>query len=153
VSATIVAAPLRPGGSAIEGSTPARLYATVVGATLTIAGIVGFFYSADFGSPGRVEDALGAFAVNGWQSALHLVTGLLGLVAAGRLLRAYALGTGLLYLVLAIWGFAAGSGGTVAGMLPVNGADDLVNLVIGVAGLVAGVAGREPAAPPSRASA
>ena len=30
----------------MESSSPATLYATVVGAVLTIAGIIGFFYSA-----------------------------------------------------------------------------------------------------------
>ena len=72
----------------MEASNPARLYATLVGAVLTIAGIVGFFYSASFGSPGEVDEVLGIFAVNGWHNVVHLATGLLGLAAAGYAARA-----------------------------------------------------------------
>jgi hypothetical protein len=119
----------------------------VVGAVLTIGGIVGFFYGASFGSPGQVKDALGIFAVNGWQNSFHLVSGLLGLIAAGSVMaRPYALGIGFLYLVVAIWGFALGGGEAVAGILPVNGADNLLNLLVGVAGVGAGIASRDPVA-------
>ena len=65
----------------MQASSPAKLYATVVGAVLTIAGIVGFFYSSSFGSPGTVDDMFGIFAVNGWHNVVHLATGLLGLAA------------------------------------------------------------------------
>ncbi len=119
----------------------------MVGAVLTIGGIVGFFYGASFGSPGQVKDAVGIFAVNGWQNSFHLVTGLLGLIAAGSLARPYALAIGLLYLLVAIWGFAIGGGEAVLGILPVNGADNLVHLLIGVAGLAAGSASRGLSAP------
>ncbi len=125
----------------------------MVGAVLTIGGIVGFFYGASFGSPGEVNDALGIFAVNGWQNSFHLVTGLLGLIAAGSVARPYALGIGFLYLVVAIWGFAVGGGEAVFGILPVNGADNLLNLLIGVAGIGAGLASRELAAPSPDGSA
>ncbi|HEY7150450.1 MAG TPA: DUF4383 domain-containing protein [Solirubrobacterales bacterium] len=128
------------GESGAQGSSPATLYATVVGAMLTIAGIVGFFYSASFGSPGEVDEVLGIFAVNGWHNVVHLATGLLGLVAVGYAARQYALGAGLLYLVIAIWGFIVGSGEAVLGIIPVNGADNVLHLVIGVAGLAAGLA-------------
>jgi hypothetical protein len=35
----------------MNGKTPAQLYALLVGGTLVIAGIIGFFYSSDFGRP------------------------------------------------------------------------------------------------------
>lgn len=133
----------------MEASSPARLYATVVGALLTILGIIGFFYSSSFGSPGTVDDVFGIFAVNGWHNILHLATGLLGLMAAGYLARTYALAVGLLYLVLAIWGFIAGSGEAILSIIPVNTADNLLHLLIGLIGLAAGAA--SPAREPSRA--
>jgi hypothetical protein len=136
-----------PAGTATEASNPARLYATVVGAVLTIGGIIGFFYGASFGSPGQVKDALGIFAVNGWQNSFHLATGLLGLIAVGSLARPYALGVGALYLLVAIWGFAVGGGESIIGILPVNGADNLLHLLIGVAGLAAGLSSRGLSAP------
>jgi len=124
----------------MEASSPARLYATLVGAALTIGGIIGFFYSASFGSPGSVDDALGILAINGWHNVVHLVTGLLGLVAAGYAAREYALGLGLLYLVVAIWGFAIGSGEAILSIVPVNTEDNILHLVLGLTGLAAGAA-------------
>lgn len=124
----------------MQASSPARLYATVVGAILTIAGIVGFFYSSSFGSPGTVDKLFGIFAVNGWDNVAHLVTGLLGLAAAGYAARSYALGFGLLYLVAAIWGFIIGGGDAILGIFPVNGSENVVHLIIGLTGLAAGAA-------------
>lgn len=130
-------------------SSPARLYATVVGAVLTILGIIGFFYSASFGSPGTVDDIFGIFAVNGWHNVLHLATGLLGLAAAGYAARTYALAVGLLYLVVAIWGFIIGSGDSILSIIPVNTEDNLLHLLLGLIGLAAGAA--SPARKPARA--
>ena len=130
----------------MEASGPAKLYATVVGAVLTIAGIIGFFYSGSFGSPGEVDDMFGILAVNGWHNVFHLATGLLGLAAAGYAARQYALGVGLLYLVVAIWGFIIGSGDSILGIVPVNTGDNVLHLVLGLAGLAAGAASPERAA-------
>ncbi len=121
----------------MEQASPARLYATLVGAVLTTAGIVGFFYSASFGSPGSVEEMLGAFAVNGWDNALYILTGALGLLVAGFAARLYALLVGIAYVALALWGFAIGSGGSILGFLPVNTADDFLHLALGVLGVAA----------------
>ncbi len=124
----------------MEASSPARLYATVVGAILTILGIIGFFYSGSFGSPGTVDDVFGIFAVNGWHNVVHLATGLLGLVAAGYAARTYALAVGLLYLVIAIWGFIVGSGDSILSIIPVNTEDNVLHLILGLVGLAAGAA-------------
>src|SRR5262249_56280023 len=118
----------------------AKRYGTVVGTVLTIAGIVGFFYSASFGSPGEVDKVLGILDVNGWHNVVHLVTGLLGLVAVGYAAREYALGLGLVYLVVAIWGFVIGSGESILGVVPVNTDDNVLHLILGVAGPAARVA-------------
>lgn len=124
----------------MQPASPARLYATIVGVVLTIAGIIGFFYSSDFGSPGKVDDIFGIFAVNGWHNVLHLATGLLGLAAAGYFARTYALAIGLLYLVLAVWGLIIGSGDSILGFIPINTADNVGHLILGVLGLAAGAA-------------
>jgi hypothetical protein len=121
----------------MQGPSAARLYATVVGTVLTIAGIGGFFYSASFGSPGEVDKMLGVFDVNGWHNVLHLATGLIGLLAAAYAARAYALGVGVVYLVVAVWGFAIGSGDSILSVVPVNGPDNVLHLVLGIAGLAA----------------
>jgi hypothetical protein len=121
----------------MEAASPARLYATAVGAFLVVLGIVGFFYSASFGSPGDVEAALGALRVNAWLNVLHIATGTLGLLTAGWASRQYALGLGALYTVLAIWGFALGTGAAILGFLPASSGDNWLHLTIGLLGLAA----------------
>jgi hypothetical protein len=126
--------------------TPARLYATVVGAVLVIAGILGFFYNAKFSSdPAVRDDVLGILSVNGWHNVVHLVTGLLGLLLARSAAREYSLGLGVVYLVVAIWGFAIGSGESILSIIPVNTADNVLHLALGLAGLGAGLATPRPA--------
>ena len=52
----------------------------------------------------------------------------------------YALGLGLVYLVVAIWGFIIGSGDSILGIVPVNTDDNVLHLILGLTGLAAGVA-------------
>jgi hypothetical protein len=124
----------------IDGPSPARLYATLVGGVLVIAGIVGFFYSASFGGPGEVDDVLGLLSVNAWHNIFHIATGAVGLLVAGFAARRYALWLGILYLGVAAWGFILGDGESILGFLPVNTADDLLHLVLGLLGVAAALA-------------
>lgn len=133
----------------MEGSSPARLYATLVGGTLVVVGIVGFFYSSSFGSPGTVDDVFGVFAVNGWHNVVHIVTGAIGLLVAGFAARQYALWLGTVYVALTVWGFVIGSGESILGFVPVDTADNLLHLALGVLGIGAAMAtpaeeGRQP---------
>ncbi len=134
----------------MDTPSPARLYASLVGATLIVIGIVGFFYSASFGSPGEVEQMLGAFSVNGWDNVLHILTGALGLLAADYASRRYALWIGIFYVVLGFWGFALGSGEAIFGFLPINSGDNLLHLALGALGVIAA---RASPAPKARAAA
>jgi hypothetical protein len=132
--------------------SPAQVFALVIGATLTIAGIVGFFYSASFGSgDGTARDALlGILDVNGWHNLVHIASGGIGLLVAGSYggSRAYALGIGAIYLVVALLGFLAGDGDEIVNLIPVNTEDNFLHLLIGLAGVGGGLA--TPAtAPPS----
>ena len=120
-------------------ASPARLYATLVGGTLVIAGIIGFFYSSSFGGPGAVDDVFGILAVNGWHNVVHIVTGGLGLIAAGYAARQYALGLGVVYLAIAIWGFIIGDGHSLLGFIPVNTEDNFLHLILGLLGIAAGM--------------
>lgn len=118
----------------------------MVGTALVVAGIAGFFYSASFDTGNRVlnehDEVLGILAVNGWHNVVHIVTGLLGLAAAGYAARTYALALGLVYLVVAIWGFIEVEDGIGAllDVVPVDTQDNLLHLVLGLAGLGAGAA-------------
>jgi hypothetical protein len=130
--------------------TPARLYALVVGAVLLIAGIVGFAYSASFGSPGEVDSVFGILDVNAWHNIVHVATGALGLLLFRTAAREYALGLGAVYIVVAIWGFAIGDGESILGFIPINTEDNILHTVLGVAGIAAGLATRGEIAQPAR---
>jgi hypothetical protein len=134
----------------MEDASPARLYATLVGGTLLLVGIIGFFYTASFGDPGEVDSVFGIFAVNGWHNVVHILTGALGLLLAGYAAREYALGLGVVYLVVAAWGFVIGSGDSILGFLPVNTEDNVLHLVLGLLGLGAWAATPAPGAPRER---
>ena len=121
----------------MEAASPARLYATVVGALLVVLGIVGFFYSASFGGPSSVEPALGVLRVNAWFSLLNVFAGALGLLVAGYGSRPYALVVGALFTALAVWGFALDAGDAILGFRPASGGDDTLRLIVGLLGLAA----------------
>ena len=125
-------------------SSPAQLYCTLIGAVLVIAGIIGFFYSASFDTGtsnvlADTDDVFGILGVNGWHNVVHILIGLLLLACAGTAARSAALGVGLLYLVLAIWGFAE-SDNVILGLVPVNDEDNVLHLILGLLGLAAGAA-------------
>ena len=127
-------------------STPARLYCTLVGAVLVIAGIIGFFYSASFDTgtaevAANTDDVFGVLGVNGWHNLVHIALGLLALAVAGSPYgaRTYCLGIGLVYVLLAVWGFID-SDNILLGLIPVNNEDNFLYLILGIVGLGAGAA-------------
>lgn len=101
----------------MEAPSPARLYATVVGALLVVLGLVGFFYTASFGGLGHYEDALGGLQVNAWLNLFYLAVGGIGVLVAGVSSRSYALATGVLFTVLALVGWGTGALHLVLGLL------------------------------------
>jgi hypothetical protein len=131
-----------------ETYTPASLYAVLIGGVLLVAGIIGFFYSASFGSPGNVDAVLGILDVNAWHNLIHVASGALGLLAFAsgpRASRTYALVFGVVYIVVAIWGFIIGSHESILGFVPVNTEDNILHVILGVLG-VGAYAASDPAA-------
>ena len=123
--------------------SPAQLYALIFGAMLTVAGIVGFFYNSEFTSDKSVRDAVfGILDVNGWHNVVHILTGVAGLAVAANYsaARSYALGLGIVYIAVAIWGFIIGDGDSILSIIPVNTEDNVLHLLIGIAGIAAGTA-------------
>jgi Domain of unknown function (DUF4383) len=118
--------------------TPASLYAVLIGAVLLVAGIIGFFYSASFGSPGSVDAVLGILDVNAWHNLIHIASGVLGLLAFAsgpRASRTYALVFGVVYIVVAIWGFIIGNHESILGFVPINTEDNILHVILGVLGI------------------
>lgn len=129
---------------------PATLYTSVVGALLTMIGLVGFLHGSNFatGDSLRTESMLGIFAINGWWNLASLALGMTGLLLAPRGGRAYSLLAGALLIAWGVAGFAElGGSASVPGVLqivPTNSADDIFHLVFGLLGLIAAAATPRP---------
>jgi hypothetical protein len=73
---------------------------------------------------------------------VHIASGAVGLALMGSYggARAYALGLGAVYLVVTVLGFIAGDGDEIFNLIPVNTEDNVLHLLIGIAGIGAGLA-------------
>lgn len=132
--------------------SPAQLFALVFGAVLVAVGIIGFFVNASFTIGNQLEGAeLIIFEINGWHNIVHLLTGAIGLAVVGSYsgARAYALGLGAVYVLVTILGFAMGT--DIFGLIPINTEDNILHLLIAIAGIGAGLA--TPAQPAPTATA
>ena len=141
---------------AAGNKSPAQLYALVFGVVLLAAGILGFFYNASFEVGDQVESdaVLGILDVNAWHNIVHILSGVLGLAVAGSYSasRLYAFGLGAVYVVVTILGFAYGDGDAIFSLIPINTEDNILHLLIAIAGIGAGLA--TPAQPsPTTATA
>ena len=142
----------------MQERSPAQLYALVFGIVLVAAGILGFFYEASFATGADTlverEAVLGILDVNGWHNLVHILTGVLGLAVAGSYdnARLYALGVGITYIGVAVLGFIYGDGDSIFKLIPVNTEDNILHLLIGVAGLAAGTATSGDRAPTTTAA-
>jgi len=125
----------------MQDRSPAQTYALVLGITLTAAGILGFFYNSSFDGDSR-DAVLGILDVNAWHNIVHLATGLLGLAVASSYgnARTYALVFGVVYLMVAAWGFILGDGEAILGIIPINTEDSILHLLLGVGGMGAALA-------------
>lgn len=131
--------------------TPAQIYSLVFGATLLLVGILGFAANSSFSVGSNLQgDNLIAFEVNGWHNLVHIASGALGLAlwrnAANA--RSFALGFGAVYLIVTLWGFVDGN--DVLGLIPINGADNVLHLLIAAAGIAAGLMSRATERAPRR---
>ena len=138
----------------MAGRSPAQLFALVFGAVLVAAGILGFFVNASFEVAGDDRGTLILFDVNGWHNVVHLLSGAIGLAVVGSYAasRAYALGLGAVYVVVVILGFIVGDGGEIFGLIPINTEDNILHVLIAVAGIGAGLATPAQPAPTTTAA-
>lgn len=65
----------------------------------------------------------------------------------------HRLGLGVVYLIVAGWGFALGDGAVILDIVPVNSEDNVLHLLIGAVGVIAGLASSTRTASVSRAAA
>ena len=135
-------------GYAVQGTnrsdrmTMVRAFATVLGVAFLAAGIMGFIRPlTDAAGDGLfiTGDAhlLGIFHVNWLHNLVHLGTGLLALGAAARTssARVFAQGLGVIYTLVFLAGLLTDD---LLGILPLNGADNLLHVVTALTSLLVG---------------
>lgn len=96
---------------------------TVLGAILILVGLLGFMQNP----------ILGIFAVDTLHSLIHLASGILAIWfarqgAAQGMMLARVLG--VVYLLVAALGFLQASSGKILGLITINGADNLLHVVL-----------------------
>ena len=127
-----------------HGLTPAQLYCLLAGAALLLAGLGGFLADATFdtggGSNGLDGDSFLGFEVNGWHNLVHIASGLLLLsVFRNRAAaKTVALTFGIVYGAVAIIGLIDGT--DVFGLIPVNAADNILHILLSLAGIISALA-------------
>ncbi len=115
----------------------AKTYAIVVGAILTLVGILGFVRTDMFG-----------LHFNTTHNAIHLLSGVIGLAAGfsggGKGAKTYAMAFGVIYTLVAIVGFAH-MPESLNTMLNLNLNYNVIHLAVGLLGLLAGFTGAKEA--------
>jgi hypothetical protein len=126
--------------------TAVQIAATAVGAVFLLVGVLGFIpgitSGAGIGFAGHHSEAflLGLFQVSVLHNVVHLLFGAAGL-ALGRTVggsKGFLVWGGAVYLVLFVYGLVFG-GETAANFVPLNAADNILHLVLGMGMLGLGV--------------
>lgn len=127
-----------------EGRSLVQWFCLMVGPTLILVGLLGFFVEAKFdtatgGDPGSLDgEDLIIFEVNGWHNVVHIASGLLLLVGAARhtLAKTVAIAFGATYAVVSVIGLIDGE--DVLGVIPIDRADNVLHLGLAAAALLVG---------------
>ena len=141
----MAASAARPSGARTnidtDKRTPAQWYCLLFGGTLLLVGLIGFLANASFVTGKELEGdpLLGIFDVNGWHNVVHVASGavLLAFAKKRATAKAVALTFGVVYGLVTAIGFIDGT--DVLAIIPTNGADNVLHLVISALAIVAGL--------------
>ncbi|MFI5834838.1 DUF4383 domain-containing protein [Micromonospora sp. NPDC051300] len=113
----------------------------LIGVLGFVPGVTAHYGEMTFAGHHSGAKLLGLFQVSVLHNLVHLLFGLVGLVAARRLAgaRAFLAGGGALYLVLWLYGFAIDSRESAINFVPVNHADNWLHLALGFGMLATGL--------------
>ncbi|SFB06666.1 protein of unknown function [Amycolatopsis marina] len=131
------------------GRKPVQLFATLVGVVFLAVGVLGFipgitseYNEMGFAGPDSMALLFGLFGVSVLHNLVHLLFGVLGLVAATTLAlsRAFLMIGGGFYVLLCVYGLPIDRA-TDANFLPVNPADNWLHLGLGLGMIALGLLG------------
>jgi len=111
----------------------AKKLAMVLGIIFIILGLVGFLTNPLVGPAGAL------FPANPLHNLIHLITGIIGVWVAAKSMSGtmmYLKIFGIIYLLVAILGFAMGS--PILGLVDTNMADNLLHLIVALLFIWAG---------------
>jgi arginine exporter protein ArgO len=129
------------------GRTNVQKAALAVGIVFLLVGVLGFipgvttnYDQLEFASADSEAMLLGVFQVSILHNIVHLLFGVLGLVMARSAsgARTYLVFGGIVYLVLFLYGLLVGQE-SAANFVPVNTADDILHLLLGIGMILLGV--------------
>lgn len=111
--------------------------ATIFGVVFVLIGILGFIDAFTSPSADGNRLLLNIFEVNAIHNLVHLLSGIVALIAAARAdwSRLYFQVFGVVYALVTVLGFIMDP---VLGLIPVNTADNLLHIVIAAAALYLG---------------
>ena len=137
----------RRADSGRSSPTAAQWFCLLVGLGLLAVGGLGFLVNSSFDEATFALDLddgelingdlfLGLFEVNGWHNIVHLVTGLVLLLAAATRAsaKAIALVSALVYAGVVAIGFIGGN--DIVGVMPTNVADNVLHAALAAVGLL-----------------
>ncbi|PYY35159.1 DUF4383 domain-containing protein [Curtobacterium sp. MCJR17_055] len=126
--------------------TPVQKGALVVGIVFLLVGLAGFvpgLTTGDLGGAGNdsMGMLLGIFQVSVLHNIVHLLFGVVGVLAARRASgsRFYLVIGGVVYFVLWIYGLFTANSDSAANFVPLNSADNWLHLVLAIGMVALGV--------------
>ncbi len=131
----------------MNNRSPVQLAALVFGVAFLAVGILGFvpgitspYDQLRFAGHESQAKLLGLFQVSILHNIVHLLFGVIGIIASKtvRDSRNFLIGGGVIYLLLTLYGLVIDHN-SAANFVPVNGADNLLHLVLAVGMIGAGV--------------
>jgi hypothetical protein len=128
--------------------SPIQSAALVVGLVLLLVGILGFipgitsnYDELKFAGHNSDAQLLGVFDTSILLNLVYLLLGVAGLALARTYegARNYLIGGGVIYLALFLYGAIWGADESSANFIPVNWADNVLNVVLGTGMILAGL--------------
>jgi hypothetical protein len=104
----------------------------IIGAVFIVIGLLGFVS----------DPILGIFETNTLHNIVHLASGILALVFAGKSAadaRRFALILGVVYGLVTVLGFLSGDSGSILGLIEINGNDNILHIALTVVLLAIGL--------------